>query len=136
MVLSNPHLSSKKSFPTTEQVIWALGEIVQWNSHLQSSINELDLTNTHLLELSQGIIHLDHLSHLNLSNNHLTTIPEWLPELSNLKVLVLSGNPISEIPTFLEYMTHLEELHLDGTYIEPEDFIWLEALMSHCELYF
>ena len=123
-------------FPTTEQAMWALGEVVQWNAYLQSSINELDLTSTQLLEVPQGIQYLDNLSHLNLSNNHLMTIPEWLSELSNVKILVLSGNPISELPTFLEYMSHLEELHLDGTQIDPEEFIWLEALMSHCELYF
>ncbi len=123
-------------FPNSEQALWALGEIVQWNVHLQSSINELDLTGTQMLELPRGITHLDNLSHLNLSDNHLSELPEWLMDIPSLKVLIVSNNPISILPTFLEDMTNLEEIHLDGTNIDTENRIWLEALMSHCELYF
>ena len=123
-------------FPTSEQALWALGEIVQWNPYLQSSISELDLTGTHMLELPKGITYLHNLSHLNLSNNHLGKLPEWLMDLPLLKVLIVSDNPISVLPTFFEEMTHLEEIHLDGTQIDIENRLWLEALMSHCDLYF
>jgi len=123
-------------FPTIEMATWVLGEMALWNDHLLNRTNELDLSNTYMLDLPRSLTNLKNLIHLDLSGNYITTIPEWFIEFENLQILSLNDNPITQISEVLEEMNNLHELNLQNTPFPVNDQIWLEALLSNCDINF
>ena len=61
-----------------------------------------------------SILTLGSLEELNLRDSHLVELPGGIGGLTNLRVLDLRGNPLSVIPDEITALTNLERLYLDA----------------------
>lgn len=79
----------------------------------QGYLIDLDLSQSNITQLTEGLGELIHLQRLNLSNNHLTQISlEELGKLSNLQHLDLHKNQLTCIPPELVQLVALQHLDL------------------------
>nr|QWW30862.1 TLR23 [Siniperca chuatsi] len=95
-----------------------------------SQLTELDLSVTHMTELSRGSIRLmKRLRSLTLDTNSLTKVPDDIRSLSSLEILNLSDNLISDLgcEDFIN-TTRLTELHLNINHIAKLDRCVFENL--------
>ncbi|XP_026205512.1 toll-like receptor 13 isoform X1 [Anabas testudineus] len=84
-----------------------------------SQLSELDLSDTHMTELSKGSVRsMRRLRSLNVEHNLLTKVPDDVRSLSSLEILNLSYNLISELSCddFIN-TTRLTELYLTSNFI-------------------
>ena len=72
----------------------------------------LELHQSNLKYIPQGVFELTHLKRLNLNDNRIRTIPKEIVNLNNLEVLCLNNNRLSVIPGFIDQLSSLKILAL------------------------
>ncbi|KAI8497700.1 hypothetical protein Bbelb_243520 [Branchiostoma belcheri] len=83
----------------------------------------LDLRNSGLESLPDGVGELVKLNMLNISDNRFTSVPEQIMNLSNIRKLLLSGNSISRLPLTLGHLDKLDDMDIRNnplTYPPPD----------------
>ncbi|KAG8543269.1 hypothetical protein GDO81_025072 [Engystomops pustulosus] len=77
-----------------------------------TDLEELDLSNNCLKNISGGLGSLTHLTRLNVSNNKLKALPAEIGSLKRLRQLDCTSNLLEEVPTSMAGMDSLEQLYL------------------------
>ncbi|XP_078700717.1 uncharacterized protein LOC144927256 [Branchiostoma floridae x Branchiostoma belcheri] len=83
----------------------------------------LDLRNSGLESLPDGVRELVKLNRLNIFDNRFTSVPEQIMNLSNIRKLLLSGNSISRLPLTLGHLDKLDDMDIRNnplTYPPPD----------------
>lgn len=95
----------------------------------------LNLSKTASLDLSQ-ISKLTKLDDLNLSNDNLTQISDQILELKSLIILNLSNNKISQIPDGIANLKNLQILNLSGNPLSPSEQTKVKNLLPGTKITF
>jgi len=76
------------------------------------NLYHLDLSMNRLSDIPDDVFNLKHLTHLNLSENQVGELPEEICKMQNLVEIKLASNRLSELPDCVGKMTNIEMLNI------------------------
>jgi len=87
------------------------------------NIKIMDISNSKIKSIPNGIGHLTKLEDLRLCNNEFTYIPPTIGRLTNLTILFVNDNLLEDIPKEIGRLENLETLHIENNKIKmlPEE---------------
>jgi Leucine-rich repeat (LRR) protein len=85
-----------------------------------SSLKELNLSNSNLTSIPQGVFDLIDLRLLYLDNNRINNIPSEISKLKSLRTISASGNHITNVSSEVLEMGALKNVILKGKYNRGE----------------
>lgn len=97
---------------------------------LGPGLEDLNLGNNAIAEMSPEIAQLSGLLFFNVAGNRLTKLPAEIGRLSALKRLGLKGNALERLPSSIGDLSHLVELYLTGNALLelPDEIVKLRRL--------